>query len=1077
MGAGRRGRNWVAAAVLGHGLLLFAALTIGRAAWALDPGKAISQYHHDVWTTRNGLPQSSVESIRQTRDGYLWLGTQEGVARFDGVSFTVFDRRNTTAIQHNRILALLEDREGSLWMGTEGGGLTRRRNGLFQTFSRRDGLASDVVQSLAADEAGGIWIGTDSGLNHISGGRITPFAEAQTFRSESITALASGRDGALFVGTRTHGLRLLRDHVITRLGGEALENAAVVALHLDPDGTIWFGAKGSLHRIQGEEQQEFGQAEGFVRSTIQAVMRDRDGALWIGGDAGLQRFSSGRFSHYTVRDGLSNGIVESLFEDLEGSLWVGTMDGGLNRFSGTKFTTYSMAEGLAANGAAPILEDREGTLWIGTRGGGLSRFRNGSFTNFSVKEGLPDAFVQSLCLDHEGTLWIGTRSGGLTQYRKGVFRSFGVKDGLPEASVRSLCQDRTGALWIGTGNSGVSRYKDGVFQNFSARDGMGHNGVFFILEDHSGDLWFATNGGGLTRLSGERFTTFTTAQGLSNNIVNTLHEDSSGTLWVGTFGGGLCRFKNGVFTPFTTKQGLYDDAVFRILEDARENFWISCNKGIFRVSKKELNDFAAGAAHSVHSVLYGVADGMKNSECNGADQPTGWKTADGRLWFPTIEGVVVVDPEHLPVNEQPPLVHIESLLVDGIEVPGLGATPLAPGKERLEFRYTGLSFREPSRVRFSYKMVGYDKSWIEAGDRRTAFYTHLSPGKYNFRVRACNDDGIWNERGDSLSFTLLPKFRQTILFYVLCVAGTILAAASFHRFRVSRHEAREHELLELVKLRTHNLVDEKERTERALADAQLQRSIAEKAMEAAESANRVKSLFLANTSHELRTPLNAIIGYSELLEEESRDSNERRLAHDIHRRIAGAGKHLLGLIDQILDFSKIEAGKLELYIEEFELAPLVEDVIATISPLAEKNGNLLAIEIDPGSGVVRTDQTRLRQILLNLLSNACKFTSRGRISVEVSRRRENESDWIFAKVTDTGIGMTPEQLDKLFQSFTQADLSTTKRFGGTGLGLAISQNLCRLLGGDVTAQSEPEKGATFTVRIPAWKRSEERQEG
>ncbi|MEO6326545.1 MAG: two-component regulator propeller domain-containing protein [Thermoanaerobaculia bacterium] len=1032
---------------------------------ALDPQKAVTQYRHDVWTTKNGLPQSSVESITQTRDGYLWLGTQEGVARFDGISFTVFDRRNTDALKHNRVLTLLEDGGGRLWMGTEGGGLTVFMAGRFRTFGRAEGLPNTFIRFLVEDAAGVLWVGTDGGLACIEDERVTLPPAVSPLAGQLVTGLARTADGALWIGTRELGLFRLKEGRLSDEGvALGLARTWISAVAADRDGSLWIGARGSLHRLANGVLTSLGAAEGLEPGPIHAVLRDRDGNLWLGGESGLYRLAGTRLTRLDTTNGLSNNLIQSLHEDREGSLWIGTMDGGLNRLSDTTFTTYSTGEGLAEKGAAPIFEDRDRNVWIGTRGGGLSRFTNGTFTTFGTREGLPDLFVQSIAQDRAGTLWFGTRRGGLTRYRDGRFVSFSVSDGLAGASVRSLCEDRSGTLWIGTG-AGMSRMKDGVIKPVSGSDVLERSTTFFILEDHQGALWFATNGGGLVRYAEGRFTTFTTRDGLSNDIVNTLHEDSAGTLWVGTYGGGLCRYQNGVFTRYTTKEGLHDDAVFRILEDARDNLWISCNKGIFRVAKKELESFAAGRTRTVHSVLFGTADGMRNSECNGADQPTGWKSSDGRLWFPTIDGVVVVDPEHLPTNAVPPPVQIESLLVDGRPASVHAALELPPGKERLEFHYAGLSFREPSRVRFAYRLEGYDEEWVDAGTRRAAFYTHIPPGTYRFRVKACNDDGLWNERGAQLSLTLQPRFRQTKLFAFLCIAGVLVAGAGTYRIRVARLENRERELVELVALRTRSLTEEKERTELALADAQVQRAIAQTAMEHAEEANRAKSAFLANTSHELRTPLNAIIGYSELLQEEADDPDGKGITRDL-QKITGAGRHLLGLINDILDLSKIEAGKVELLIETFDVRRLLEEVVTTIEPSATKNGNALALDIAPEVGEMRTDQTRLKQILLNLLSNAVKFTSGGSVRLSAVRERGTTGDDLVLRVSDTGIGMTPEQLGRLFQAFTQADLSTTKRFGGTGLGLVISRHLCRMMGGDVTVASIAGKGSTFTARIP-----------
>jgi diguanylate cyclase (GGDEF)-like protein len=789
------------------------ALVMASTAAALDPGRAVTQYRHDAWTTREGLPQSSVESMAQTPDGYLWLGTQEGLAQFDGIRLTVFDKSNTKALHHNRVTALLADRAGGLWVGTEGGGLARLHDREWAEWSGL-GLPNRRVRALAEDAQGTVWVGTDEGLVRSEAGRLVSDSGWDPRLRGPISALHAGK-GRLFVGVKD-GLLSLGPGAPKALELRGLPPGPVKCVWQDPDGTLWVGTAQGLFVGQPGERDLVPAPAGQPGRVVTAVRRDRNGSLWVGTEtAGIVRLSRGYAATLDTSHGLSNNQVLSLLEDREGNLWVGTQDGGVNRLSDGKFKTYSSAEGVAGDIVWPVFGDREGNVWIGTKSGGLSRFRDGRFTTYSTAQGLSSNAVQAIAQDPDSSLWIGTRNGGLNHLRDGRVTVYTTRQGLPHDSVSALLVSRDGALWIGTRGGGLGRLKDGVFQRWSAREGLANDTIHFLLEDRAGALWMATNGGGLVRFHEGRFEAFTARDGLSSEIVNVIHEDAAGTLWVGTFGGGLNRRRaDGRFTAYTTSEGLYDDAIFSILEDAEGRLWMSCNKGVFRVDKRELDDLDRKAITRLHPVSYGVLDGMKNRECNGANQPPAWKDATGQLWFPTIEGVSVVDPKRLAGNPVAPTVNLEEIVVDGRVVAPREGLTLAPGARNLEFHYVAPSFVAPARVRYRYLLEGLDPEWVEAGPRRTAYYSRLPPGPYRFRVAAANDEGVWNEAGASLAFDLRPRLYQTPWFYAVC--GLALAGVVWggDRLRVRRGRTREEALERLVEERTRALAEANLRLER-----------------------------------------------------------------------------------------------------------------------------------------------------------------------------------------------------------------------------------------------------------------------
>jgi diguanylate cyclase (GGDEF)-like protein len=787
---------------------LVSALMWGGTAFALDPKKSITQYSHDVWRTEDGLPQNSINAIVQTRDGYIWIGTHEGLVRFDGVRFTLFDKGNTEAIKNNNIFTLFEDRQGSLWIGT-GDGLVRLKDQKFSFYA----INSRVI-SICQDRRGTLWLGSRIGLIRFQDGTLTTYTTRDGLADNLVRAVHQDRNGELWVGT-INGLNRFKDgRVATYTTKDGLGDNGVWSIAEDRSRSLWIGTNRGLTRFKDGKFTSFMPNKEQAKNLVRAVREDRDGNLWIatyGG--GLVRFNQGRFTAFTTEEGLSDNLVVSLAEDREGSLWIGT-GGGLNCLKDGKFTTYGMKEGVSGDFIWSISEDRQGNLWIGTNGDGLNRFRDGTFTSFTAKDGLPSSVVYSICEDRTGHLWLGT-PGGLMRLRIADFGLriddirnhlviYTINEGLPNNVVYSLYEDRQGNLWIGTNGGGVSRFKNGKFTPYTSREGLAHDVVRAIGEDQAGHLWVGTDSG-LSRFEDERLISYTTKDGLSAGAVFSIHADQEGAVWISTEGGGLSRFKDGRFTVYSTREGLFSDIVYHILEDGRGNLWMSCNKGIFRVSKKELTDFADGKIRSITSVAYGTADGMKSAECNGALQPAGWRTSGGKLWFPTIKGAVMIDPDHTTLNELPPPVVIERVHIDKRVIDPTQRAKAPPGRGELEFHYAALSFVSPERVRFKYKLEGFDPDWVDAGIRREAHYTNIAPGNYRFRVIACNNDGVWNEAGAVVEFYLRPHFYQTKTFYALIALAIGMMAVGAYRFRVRQLKARARELARLVEERTQQL--------------------------------------------------------------------------------------------------------------------------------------------------------------------------------------------------------------------------------------------------------------------------------
>ncbi len=747
-----------------------------------------SRYSHEVWQTKEGLPQNSVNCIIQSANGYVWFGTEEGLVRFDGVRFTVYDKRNTRAITDNDVISLCEARDSTLWIGT-GRGVVKLKDGLFTAIPIQEGTSETAVRTIVEDRDRALWFGTSDGVWCLKNGKLAPANTDLGLKWSWINRLLVDRDGTLWIGTSGGGLsRRLRGEASVLPVYEGLCGNVVMALFEDRRSDLWVGAeKGGVTRI-GDSGVRAYTLRG-IRGAVSAVLVDHEGVIWIGAEDGtLAQFREPDSLVYFSHDG---GAITSMLEDREGNLWVGRNGGGLHRISKGKFITYTENDGLVNNFAGALCPDKDGRMWIGTMGG-LSLFSRDSFVTCLSNDRMPIEGIGALHVSRDGSLWIGM-SEGLAKIKNGKYRLILTSEGMPKPAVHGIDEDRYGNLWLATRNglltSSISGQHEPKFVPYGDSTGILREPMWCLhIGRHSGDVWVSTVSSGLIRVSVEgatwKATRFTTKDGLSTNIIRAIYEDNDGTLWFGTFAGGLNRFKDGKFTSYTSGDGLFDDNVFSILEDSSHNLWMSCNRGIFRVGKQMLNEFADGKRSSISCTSYGTADGMKTFECNGGYQLSGCTSPDGLLWFSTLLGVAIIDPGNIETDAMPPPVVIENAAIDKGSIDPRREGYAAPGNGELEFVYTAPSFVAPGNVRFKYRLEGFDKEWIDASNRRMAYYTNIPPGDYTFRVIAANSDGVWNHTGDSFRFHLAPHFYQTAWFYLLCaLLIALVGSLGYHFYR------------------------------------------------------------------------------------------------------------------------------------------------------------------------------------------------------------------------------------------------------------------------------------------------------
>lgn len=765
--------------------LLFAFLIIGNCfvLQGLDPNRDIRQYNLEIFSTEDGLPQSSVLALVQARDGYIWLGTYEGAARFDGKRFEIFNKSNTPEMGSNRIKCLLEDQKGNLWLGTSGG-LLLYSKGNFNNYTTADGLSNDFITALYEDKSGSLWIGTTKGLNRLKKGIFTAFTRQQGLSHEYIMSLVEQEKGNILIGTAGGGLYRFHDNKISRSPIPGLAgDTSIRVLYKDRQDNTWIGTGGSgLIKVSARGVRFYSKKNGLSGDDIRAIFSDSRGVLWVGSNGqGLNRLKNGSFTYSASRQGLLNSPIRSIIEDREGSLWVGTRT-GLAQLKEGKFIIYNNRNGLPVDSVRTVFQDRDKNIWIGTVNGGLIRYKKGKFKTFGIKDGLKSKHIWTIAQSRDGSIWIGTYGEGLHRLKGDKIRQiYTTQNGLSNNIIRAVFVDRRDRIWVGTNGGGVDVIKDGMISNYSTKNGLADNFVYAINEDNKGNIWIGNYQGSINVYADGMFKLYNSEDGLTGHAIWSILPDEDDVTWIGTDGGGLLRFKDNKFTRFTVKDGLYSDLVFQVLEDLDENLWMNCNQGIFYISKKNIADFLTGGINKIPCVSFGKSQGIKNTECNGPAQPAGICSSGGKLWFPTIRGVVVIDPGNIKINNVTPATVIEEMIVDEKTVYSYSLLPeaglvLPPGKKRIEFKFTGLSFTAPARVRFNYMLAGYDKKWLAGGTRRRVSYTNIPPGEYTFRVTACNNDGKWDKQGAYLSFKLKPFFWQTWWFrFLLIIAFSLLS--------------------------------------------------------------------------------------------------------------------------------------------------------------------------------------------------------------------------------------------------------------------------------------------------------------
>ncbi len=1018
----------------------------------------------DHWRVEDGLPQNTVTGVAQDAQGYLWVATRMGLARFDGAQFTPITQVGGIDIGNLRLTAVVPEGDGRFWISTYGSGVLHVADGKVTRYGADQGVPHAIVWDLYRDREGRLWLASSRGARVFDGIRWQAPALPPDLADDGVNAVFQATDGAMWFATSHNGAVRLAGDTVRRHSTEAgLAGPAVTSITESRDGAIWAAGLRGVSRIEGTQVTAFGTSDGLPVERVLQLLVDSRGVVWMATHGGgLVRYDGAGFTAFRRSDGLSSDYLISLAEDKDGALWVGTLAGGLNRLATAARELLDTRSGLPPFPVTTLYEHtKTQTWWIGTYGGGLVTLKDGQLRQWTTDDGLPSNAVTSVQGGPGESVWVGTNGGGAVRFDGGrVVERVGAE--IVGPSLRTV-EVADGVVWFG--GNGLVRYQDGVSRRIGKADGLRSEEVRVVYA-LAARTWVGTYGGGLQSIEPDgRIVSWGQREGLADAFVTSLHHDRTDTLWIGTYGGGLFRLRDGKVSSITTRDGLPDDVVLDVLEDDGGRLWLTGTQGLTVIRMADVHARMDGRSDALSVTQYGRAEGVAGTDGTDGNQPLSWLAADGRLWFATVDGIVIFDPTEVADARGTPAVYIDTVLANKVPIGVAALTRGAPARN-LDIGFSAPWLTGGRAVQYEYRLVGLgDAAWVDAGTDRTASFTNLTPGDYRFEVRARAHRRAAPGAIQVVGFRVPARFHETPWFLAVSVALAALSIAGFVRWRLGRLQRRQRHLQQLVDqrtsaLRTELLERERAEAERRVLDGRMQQ------------AQRLESLgvLAGGVAHDFNNLLVGVLGEASLALAELPDGSSGRVHVE---RIERAALRASELTMQMLAYS----GRGRFIVVPVQLEALVDDVrelLDSVIPAAIT----VTLDFPRGLPTVAGDPSQLRQVVTNLLTNAAEAIGdrEGNIRVSAGTRtlRPGEAatahqpgvlglapgDYVWLEVRDDGSGMTAETAARIFDPFF-----TTKPVG-RGLGLAAAQGIVRSQGGRILVSSQPGLGTTFTLLLP-----------
>jgi len=982
--------------------------------FGLSPDIPLTELVLNQWSTDDGLISNNLTSIRQTVDGFIWTSSFNGLQRFDGNNFILFDKDNVNQLLSNAFYRINEDNAGNLWCATQGSYLLKYSDGEFSTIGVKSGLPNSI-RDVIVDQRGWIWAGANSKGCYVKKDTLFELCDIPVLQNISIYDIEEAPDGSIWISTFGNGLVKYTPNGTYEVFNEknGLLDNVVTSVTVTDDNTVYAGTIFGLNIIRDNKVTAENSTKGFA---INSILLDSFGSIWLAMEEGACRISkNGNTELLTEENGLPSKQISDICLDHEGSIWLSTKKSGILRIKKGSFFTLSKKDGLASNNTN-IIHEKNGNYYIGSDEGKINVYSQGKLSELHFKTSLEGKGIRDIYVDDNGTIWAASYLG-LLKINKKEELLFNKQDGFVSKEIRRVFSDGTDFLWLATRSGGVIKFNKYTHKTivYNKMNGLKSNYILSIAQDSKGNKFFGTHGGGLTMLSPDGgCKNFDIIEDSSGILIFNIRFDKHGVCWLATNIGAFI-FQNGKFTKIVFDKKFKTETFFDAVIDNANNLWLTSNNGILQIKVDEINKFLKGEQGFVNvKKMFDQSDGMINKECTGATRCT--LAHDGRIWVPTLGGVAVIDPNMIMENPIPPKVYITSFTTNAGTSNTNQHLYVNPGNTRYILKFTSLSYYAPDKNEFMYRLENFDNDWITDAHERIAHYTNLKPGTYTLYVKGSNNDGIWNAKPATFTFTVLPYFYQTVWFKVLLGLIIILFLLLIYRTRVHSVELRNNELKKL--------------------NAELDR-------------------FVYSASHDLRAPLASVLGLVDLAEKETTNA----MMYKYLKMIETTVKKLDAFTREITDYSR--NARQELDIRLVHVDQLVTNTIDSLKFLDKDNKIEITVNIT-GDYELYSDPRRISVILHNLISNSYIYHLPQRPNPFIKIQVSKEYNRTIFKIIDNGKGIREEHLNYIFKMFYRASEGNN----GSGLGLYIVKETVDKLRGRVTVDSKYGEGTAFTVIIP-----------